>query len=67
MNIVGAHIMFTLVHMVTLGRFGRRVLQSGIRAGFNSWTEWVEGIGHACISVSCVSLTLIYLLHFLDN
>lgn len=40
--------------------------QSGIRTSFKSKTGWVECVSHACMSVACVSLTLIYLLQLLD-
>jgi len=35
--------------LVNFGKCGRRVLQSGIRAWFNTWTRWVECVCHACM------------------
>ena len=39
-----------------LGRCGRRVLQGGTKAWFTSQTRWAVCVGHACMSVACVSL-----------
>jgi len=41
-----------------LGGYGRRVLQSGIRAWFTPQTGWTVCVGPACMSVACVNLTL---------
>lgn len=54
---IASHHMFTQL-VSYLSRCGRRVLRSGIRAWFTPHTGWVVCVGHACMSVACVSLTL---------
>ena len=47
MIIVASHLMFTPVGIVTSGRLGRKVLKSGIRPWFKSWSA-LPSIQTAC-------------------
>jgi len=49
--IVSSRYMFTPSRMVNLGKCGRRVLQSGMRSWFHTWTRGEKCVFHECVSV----------------